>query len=299
MFRRRIVSRLVGRVKEFSGADLPIISELPLLAEEAYQESFSPRGLMEDMELPQGFLDGFLQIPSLCWGRSFGEEAGRLYRVNFDKTLTSPSVVCVGEARGGSISRRDILRVKMPDLKDIPRTVLYWWNCRSCRYSWLAVASASWGSCPECRSSNIYRAQISEETSEEMMNNLYWWAARKGLGDWTVAFNWLRDTIIWAFQWLGRAMGRIVMAIFSGLTEQIDFTRDRINETVQDNFNALMGQVDVVEDRVNLRLDDLYEMWGIPKNRLITPLHVQSVTSVGFEFLSLGNTTAHWIAIGK
>jgi len=327
-FRRRLASR-ISRLKEFTGAELPIVSEVPLPAEVMSVESFNPKTLAEG--LPTFLRDRFKQAPGMCWGKAYGREAGRWYSVSFPITLTSPSVVCVGEGRLGSITTKsvervstprpkEILRVDRPPLKDIARAHLYWWHCNTCLYSWLALERQAWSTCPECGSRNIYNEPVTREGSEWMLRNLYWWAARKGLGDWG-AFNWARDLVIAAFEWLGAAMGRIIYVMIDALTPQIDYVRDRVNEVVRDtynnlmdqidyvrdranevlseNFDKLMDQIDAVEDRINKRLVDLYEMWGIPKNIALTPLHVRNVTSHGFEFLSLGNTTAYWFAVGK
>jgi len=261
---RRIIASRISGIKKFTGAELPIISEIPVPAEEIEAEYFDPRELARPASI-EGIIDWILRMPKMAWGKANGREAGRWYSVSYGTTLTSPSVVCVGQGRSGEITYRDIIL-----------SYLYWWHCNSCLYSWLALHGRTFSRCPECNSTNIYSEPVTRDSTEWMMRNLYWWAARKGLGDWG-AFNWLRDLVIAAFEWLGRAMGRITYALIDNIKDQVFYIRDRVNQ----------------------RLEDLYEMWGIPRNIALTPLHVRNVTSSGFQFLSLGDTTAYWFAIGK
>lgn len=81
---------------------------------------------------------------------------------------------------------------------------------------------------------------------------------------------------------------------------------DNVTSSVQTAFNRtidalnskLPEQTNYLRDRINERLNDLYAMWGIPEGIVLTPVHIRNITSTGFEFLSLGKTTIHWIAVG-
>jgi len=92
-------------------------------------------------------------------------------------------------------------------------------------------------------------------------------------------WGWFCDTFVYAAFFAGWAMGGWVLNV------------------LWDSF--LQPQIDRVQDAVNLRLEDLYNTWGLPTNVVPTPLHVRNVTSSGFEFQSYGNTTVYWIAVGQ
>jgi len=93
---------------------------------------------------------------------------------------------------------------------------------------------------------------------------------KESLGDWGV-FNWMRDAIAW------------------GMSHPLKWMYDLI----------VGDQIDRVRDRVNMVIGDFYDMTGIRRGHVITPLHVRNVTSTSFEFLSLGKTTVWFIVIGK
>lgn len=93
----------------------------------------------------------------------------------------------------------------------------------------------------------------------------------------------------------------------SGVQDAVNKALDNAASSTQSGFNSTINsindkipdeQMNYVRDRVNARLNDLYAMWGVPESIALTPAHVRNITSVGFEFLSLGKTTIHWIAIG-
>jgi len=221
---RRVIASRISGLKKFTGAELPIVSEAPLPAEVEAQESFSPRGLAEEIrrvESIQGFLEIFLRLPSFCWGKASGPEAGRWYTVTFPEPLDSPSVVCVGEVRAGDIITRPLGRVTKTLTEYIDEIYA------NLPPEWEYIPSPIWG-------------------------------------------NWRN--------FFAQAGGRLLYFF-----QEVLFKR----------------QADRVEERVNQVLRDFYQMTGIPEGMLITPLHTRFVTKTGFEFLSLGNTTAWWIAIGK
>lgn len=109
------------------------------------------------------------------------------------------------------------------------------------------------------------------------------------------------------------AFNTLVGDINSKLSTHVDNINSRIadinsiSSTLVNNVNSriaeintkLKSQIDYVIDALNLRLKDLYDMWGIPTNVAVTPVHIRNVTNTGFEFQSFGNTTIYFIAVGR
>lgn len=92
-------------------------------------------------------------------------------------------------------------------------------------------------------------------------------------------WGWFCDTFVYTAFYIGWKIGGWILNL------------------IWDSF--IQKQIDNVRDAVNLRINDLYQMWGLPTNMVPTPLHIRNVSDTGFEFQSYGNTTAYWFAIGK
>lgn len=299
---------------------------------------------------------GWARNVSFEWGEAYGETAGEWYRVDFDRVLVNAKVVCVARARAGSLIKRNIPRIQLPDLgeipqqpmqdlKDIPRFWLEWWWCTDCDFAWLSIPGVSRTTCPSCGGGNIEECTLSrKECAKQATHKLYWWGAKIGLGDWTwleagdwlditiagygivippwdVSFNWARNLVIAAFEWVGTALGRVLWALwevaqsqidqvqaslwesledsYDVLTAQVEKIRTFINEGIITEFNAVQDQVDEIQVRANEILDDLYDSWGVEKGTILTPVHVRNVNSSGFEFQSYGDTTIYYIAVGR
>jgi hypothetical protein len=138
-----------------------------------------------------------------------------------------------------------------------------------------------------------------------------------------IIWGWFCDTFVYTVFYVGWFFaGWILNVLWDSFVQvQIDRVGDSINgiagdvntkvntqlTQIQNSMNAVIGdantkinnQIGAIQDAVNLRLNDLYNMWGLPTNMIPTPLHVRNATSSGFEFQSYGNTTAYWFAIGK
>lgn len=363
MLRQIIAERISGLKK--AGVKLPIISEVAIPAEIIKQCYVEPR-LVSVPGIPD--LGKLLGIPSFAYGEAYGETAGQWYRVTYPKAISGAVPVCVARGRTGAITTKTIDKIATPKVpaptkvsaptvakvskvgaakigvSEIPRTELYWWKCYTCEYPWMTITK-TWTRCPQCGSSDTHGPWAGTRAWEDGLKFMYWWGARKGLGDWGI-LNWARDLIIKCFEWLGLAMSRMLYTLWGGVQNQIDYVRDKINSEIQrqvdminaafstqmdrvderieqlranvnsalstqtdrindrlsglvDNINlANSTQMDRVIDRVNLRLNDLYEMWGIPSNMAVTPVHTRNETDSGFDFQSYGKTTIHFIAIG-
>jgi ElaB/YqjD/DUF883 family membrane-anchored ribosome-binding protein len=83
------------------------------------------------------------------------------------------------------------------------------------------------------------------------------------------------------------------------VNSQVDEVVDTVNEMIADANAKINSQVDRITERVNLVLKDLYSMWGLPNVYSLAVVQTRNLTATGFEWLSLGNMTIHWIAVGE
>lgn len=60
----------------------------------------------------------------------------------------------------------------------------------------------------------------------------------------------------------------------------------------------IQPQLDKVQDSMNLRLQDLYQMWGLPLGTALSSVMTRNSDDSGFEWLSLGEMTIQFQAIG-
>ncbi|MDH5390278.1 MAG: cold-shock protein [Candidatus Bathyarchaeota archaeon] len=302
---RRILAERLARAEKYVPVEAPILREIPVPATMIEHQAFSALELVEGTEgvLSAKLQDSLLRIPSLEWGRNYGETAGQWYSVTFKKTLASPEVVAVGESRAGEILFKEILRaskIAVPTIT-IPKVGIRTWHCTKCDFGWFSLAYQP--SCPQCKS-----GPPSEIGGAGRYETCGWylalWNAKKRLGDWGL-LNWARDTIATVFAWFGYVFCGTsgVFVLLDTMSAQVDKIQDSIqtaiNSAISDINRRIGEQIDAVRNRVNERLQDLYDIWGLPRNLAITPIHVRNVTPTGFSFLSLGKTTIHWVAIGR
>ncbi len=308
----------LARAKKHVPVEAPILKEIPVPATVVEHQAFSAVELVGEGALPE-LRDRLLRIPSLEWGRSYGDVAGQWYRVTFERALKNPEVVAAGEARGGAISFKDIARVpgiSLPTITiptvTIPKVGIRTWRCTSCDFGWFSITYEP--RCPWCKS-----GPPSEIGGVARFQTCGWylarWNAKRRLGDWGV-LNWARDIVANVFAWFGYFFCGTsgVFVLLDTISAQVDKIRDsvqsainRVRDSVQSAINTTISgvnrrireQTDYVRDRVNARLQDLYDMWGLSRNLIITPIHVKDVTPAGFSFLSLGKTTVHWVAVGR
>lgn len=90
--------------------------------------------------------------------------------------------------------------------------------------------------------------------------------------------------------------------VTSTINTQVNETINNIQLVMNNAVGALDGkittQTTALQNRANQTLRDLYDMWGLTPGIAATPIHVRNITETGFEWLSLGNTKIHFIAIG-
>ena len=301
--RRRIAERM-SRLKP-AGLKTPIISEIPLLAKIIGQRE--------------------LQLPVIVKGKAYGEVAGRWYKVVFPRTVPDPSVVAVANARLTEIVRKEIPRVG-----DIA--------VRKISFPKITMPSITLPTTPTITIPDIPRVtKTLTQWIDLIFINLADWIERVPAplwGNWRNAFAqlggravfWLQENLV--VPQINRVRDSIrgtIEKLRTGVNAGLKNTRDntqaalntfrnrintnletfranaetQINATIADLNTRIKKQIDLVRDRVNARLEDLYQMWGIPTNIALTPIHVRNVTSSGFEFQSYGSTTCYYIAVGE
>jgi hypothetical protein len=98
------------------------------------------------------------------------------------------------------------------------------------------------------------------------------------------------------------AIDNVVKSVQDAINKALDNSGTSVqtafNTTIDTINSRIPEQTDYIRDRINERLNDLYAMWGLPEKVALTVAHIRNITSAGFEFLSLGETTIHWIAVG-
>jgi len=144
----------------------------------------------------------------------------------------------------------EIPEIKVPSLPSItiPETPkvsikkieLKWFKCDACGYANLYLIPPS--NCPECG------GVMHETDARDAMEGVYWFAARKAFGDWG-AFNWMRDSIIYVFSFVGRYVGTVIETVISGLKQQVD-------EVVNGSEKALNDAMVNVKDKVEEAFED-------------------------------------------
>jgi hypothetical protein len=301
---RQIIAKTVSRVKE-AGAELPIISEIPLPATVLSVGGFYQPTIIDYERMSIRDIASILrELPQVAYGSVYGEAAGRWYSVTYPKPIKGAVPVAIGAARGGTIPGRTI-----PKVPDIPQISIE-------------------------RPPDIAFKEIVRITRDDFNNAAYCDRVGGGARDrakqaigvpWPLdaIWGWFCDNVVyWIFFAGWYVSGWILNVLWDAFVQpQIDKVRDSINSVVSD-ANAKINlqfdrhttaiatavneanrkvndQLKQIQDALNLRLQDLYTMWGIPTNIALTPLHIRNVTDTGFEFQSFGKTTAYWIATGK
>jgi len=300
---REIIAKRVSRVKE-AGAELPIISEVPLPATVLSVGGFYQPTILDYERMSIRDIASILrELPQVAYGSAYGEVAGRWYSVTYPKSIKGAVPVAVAAARGGTILGRTIPKVADIGQISIPRPP------------------------------DIGFKEITRIKRDNFNNAFYCDKVAAGARDrakglvpvWPldVIWGWFCDTVVYGIFYAGwYVSGWVLNVLWDAFAQpQIDRVRDSINSVVSDantkinlqfdrhtgaiatainNVNSKVNdQLSQIQDAVNARLQDLYATWGIPTNMSLTPLHIRNVTDTGFEFQSFGRTTAYWIATGK
>jgi hypothetical protein len=268
---REIIAKTVSRVKE-AGAELPIISEIPLPATVLSVGGFYQPTLIDYERASVRDIVGVLrEFPQFAYGSVYGEVAGRWYSVTYPKPIKGAIPVAIGSARGGTIPGRTIPRVGDITSKEIIR-----------------ITRDDFNSAAYCdRVGGGARDRAKQAIGVPWPLDAIW--------------GWFCDNVVyWIFYAGWFVSGWILNVLWDAfLQPQIDRVRDSINSVVSDANAKINDQLKQIQDAVNLRLQDLYTMWGIPTSMALTVAQIRNPTDNGFEFLSLGKMTIYWIATGK
>jgi len=282
---RESIAKRVSPLKQRLRLETPVIDEVPMMAENLHTQAF---------ELPGG-LGGM--IPVIIRGKAYGDVAGKWYRVSFSKTLGSPSVVAVGEARGGKIPS-----VAAPTI-----------NISAAEVASESIDIASVSVTVDIPTTKI---PFINASFPALYSDIAW--VQKQICD---PVNTIRNSVVDMQSKLNDAIGRINEglakasqvakdlnnAINDGLKKTRDNAQNALNDGLKksrDNTQRALGDtISNVRDSVNNGLSqlipNLYSAWGLPSTMIITPVHIRNVSSTGFEFQSFGKTTCYYIAIGN
>jgi len=199
-------------------------------------------------------------IPVIAKGTAYGAEAGRWYRVTFVKPIRSPSVVCAGLARKGVVP-------EPPRIEPIPKLA---------------------------------------EILEEALPKLELPSVPEKIGRFEIYFPW---PLTEKGEELERMLNAMVEIVEKGLQrindiiEKVDERLEKIRTTLNESLKAVSDRLETLRTGTNDRLlglfPRLYGAWGLRADMAPTILNTRNVTDYGFEFLSMGATTAHWVAVGS
>ncbi len=272
-----------------SRAHAPILKEVPIEAEHQEQTTFdlstlASVGLPAGPGIPLPSLPTALNIPVIARGSASGSIRGQWYHVTFSEVLNNPSVACVAQGRTGTAPKPSI-----PSIKIIAANLAY-----------LPTINASSISIHGIRQGNVPSALGRFDCG---------WAI-SGLTD---GLNSLMGTLEGVLERINELLADVtanfndVVNSIKSVDAKVDDLKNKINTTFKanvDNTNTAFTQQGVnIRDSVNSGLTDvitgLYNAWGLASNYAITPISVRNVSSVGFEFQSLGNTKIYYIAIGS
>ena len=276
---RTILAERLAPIKKRLKLETPVIEEAPLLAK-----------VISSIELAFPSILG--KIPVIVRGKAYGETAGYWYRVSFPRALSEPSVVCVGEARGGLIPtvpapKVTIASVGVASTKvgvpktipvEIPVTAIPYIN-ESFPYF---ISDFAW-----------VRKQICEPLNE-LVKSLYRVQSRlnEGIRRINDGFAKTKKAVQDTNASLSDFRGKVESSINTGLRSSRDNAQRALNTTIKNTESA-------VNERLAAIIPALYNAWGISSRMTITPIHVRNVTSTGFEFQSYGKTTCYYIAVGS
>lgn len=274
---REIVAEKVSGLKRRVELETPIVEEIP-----------RPAKILSSVEM--AFPPALGMVPVIVRGKAYGETAGLWYRVTFPRALHEPSVVAVGEGRGGVIPTP-----KAPTITIAPVSI--------------SIASAG---VPKAASIVVPAVRKGHVPTSLGRFSCGW--AISGLTD---GLNDLVETLesvlVRINQIIDDAYSAIenIRASLTSLNAKVDDLRAKVNDALasfRDNvqtpvnsaLNTLRSNTEsAVNEGLAKVIPSLYDAWGIPRNMALTPLHIRNVTSTGFEFQSYGKTTCYYIGVGS
>lgn len=268
-------------------------------------------------------------------GTAEGPEKGQWYSVTFPRQIDNPVVVAVATEREGSIERKNIPRVSSPPGENIPNMPTL--GFPGVNFDKVSIYRNIPRIERDDFNSHEYCDKIAENAVDKakdlgppspldsiwdwFCNNLVytvayysWWG-----GGWVLNVLWdsfvqpqidevekeientvddINNEVNKLRQSIDNQVNDTVKEIEMGVDNRLNDITDATNNAISKNYSNMQDQIDQVQARVNNRLDDLYEMWGIPDNVAIAPVHVRNVDKNGFEWLSLGDMKIQWIAVG-
>lgn len=269
--RDRIADR-VSNLKRRTGISTPVVDEVPLKAKSLSQDVYAQLDRSGNIGFPRVF-------PAVVRGKAYGEVAGRWYQVSFTRPIREPSVVAVAEGRKGD----------MPETGQVPLIP--------------ALPKVLKDKIPDL---TIEKWTLSLYSAEDFVEGY-----KQYFGDWGV-FNWMRDAIayvmghgiywVWYNFFVPRGvktmnviLGKVQDRINDRLTKIRNIFNDKLAK-IDDRFESVRGNINTV---IRNLFPHLYEAWGQRQDMVLTVAQIRNVTNRGFEFLSMGETTVHYIAMGS
>lgn len=294
--RRRLAER-ISTVKAQAGLEAPILKEVPVPAKIVSSEIFFSAESITSLK--QVGRVGIL--PVIVKGEAKGDIAGLWYKVRFPRAMIHPQVVAVAEARKGV----------RPDPGQTPKLA------------------------PLEKLAKIPEIKALDKILETGIPKLKLPHIRETIGEFVVSKPYGCPPICppgtGLVQDLAKALNKAVDVVEAGLkrindiVDKIDYRLEKIRTTLNTKLTEIDDRLDTLRTKVNDRLavatadvDDrfetlrtntntvfsglfprLYSAWGQRSDMALTTVNVRNVTGTGFEFLSMGDTTIHYIAIGK
>ena len=97
---------------------------------------------------------------------------------------------------------------------------------------------------------------------------------------------------------------RIRSTAETNMNTTIENIRITLQRTINDVMTELTTQLSSafnsiateISEALNKSIDKLWEMNGLMRGILLSPVPVRNITPIGFEVYSVGNITIHWVA---
>lgn len=217
------------------------------------------------------------KIPLVAHGKSYGPTAGSWYRVAFERPIKNATPLALTHYRAAQFVKRSVSNVASLSSRTVQHITLPTVTRDDFRYKG-------------------YNA-VNDAIKEKM-------------GDWGWA-NWIRDAVAGTAAWVGWFLGAVMNFLwdtfigprFDDFNSKINQVQDAINTQLIDQFNNLIGtmngRIKDVNDALAKQIDDLYTGIGLPNGIAITLVQVAQVSDTGFSWLSQGDQTIFWVAIGE
>ncbi len=143
---------------------------------------------------------------------------------------------------------------------------------------------------------------IGPEDWSKICKDQFYASAVNTLGDWTPAFNWMRDTIAHVFSSVGWALGAIYEFFYNiAIRPKFQRIEDKFNAVAEHLIGELNWGIDEVTNRFNVFSKKLTNSFQFPTGLAPTVLNMRAISTNGFQVLNSTDEIIiiHYLCIGE